>query len=98
MIELPPFAALKPSEPSEGEPVALPLQATSLQFLQSIYRDPAQPLGVRMRAAALAIAYEHPKLSVSVTGVAGFGNAMERLMQAKGMQPIIDAGPKADGV
>ena len=47
----------------EGQ-IQLSTTASSLEFLQAIYRDPNQPLQRRMRAAQAAIAYEHPRLAV----------------------------------
>ena len=47
----------------EGQ-IQLSTNATSLEFLQAIYRDPLQPIQRRMRAAQAAIAYEHPRLAV----------------------------------
>jgi hypothetical protein len=38
---------------------------SALELLQSIYRDPSQPIGMRMRAATIAIAYESPRLAVT---------------------------------
>jgi hypothetical protein len=38
---------------------------TSLTLLQAIYKNSLIPLHTRMRAAAMAIAYEHPKLAVT---------------------------------
>jgi hypothetical protein len=38
----------------------------SLEFLQAIYRSPAQPMARRMKAASIAIQYESPKLAVTV--------------------------------
>jgi hypothetical protein len=38
---------------------------SALSYLQSIYRDPLQPDGVRMRAASLALPYEAPRLAVT---------------------------------
>jgi hypothetical protein len=63
----PPFAelnldsAVRFDPPPEGPPAE-----TSLALLQAVYRDPTMPLTTRMRAATVAIAYEHPKLSIGV--------------------------------
>jgi hypothetical protein len=54
---------------------------TALGYLQSIYRDPLQPASVRMRAAALAIPFESPKLAV-IAQVADDGSFAERLERA----------------
>jgi hypothetical protein len=43
---------------------ALP-EATSLTLLQEVYRDPSLPLSTRLRAASIAISYEHPKLAMT---------------------------------
>jgi hypothetical protein len=42
---------------------------TSLDFLQKIYRSASQPIARRMRAASIALPFEHPKL-----GAIAFGN------------------------
>lgn len=44
------------------DPLKLAKDAMSLDLLQAVYRDPAIALGVRIRAAALAIPHEIPKL------------------------------------
>jgi hypothetical protein len=67
---------------------------TSLDLLQAVYRDRYQPLSVRMRAAALCLPFEFPKLSVNVTSpAAGFGGCIEKLAQSRGIATVIDATP-----
>jgi hypothetical protein len=70
--------------------VAMSDELDALGYLQGIYRGKIIPDGQRMRAAIAALPFERPKLSVSVHGVAGFGATMERLMEARGMRPVID--------
>lgn len=41
--------------------------ATSLMLLQQVHRDPSLPLATRLRAAGMALQFEHPKLGVSVS-------------------------------
>jgi hypothetical protein len=54
--------------------------ANSLEFLQAIYRSPHVSLAVRMRAAGMALQFEHPKLGVTVN-ISG-GDLAERLDKA----------------
>jgi len=92
----PPFAelnldsALRFDPPPEGPPAE-----DSLTLLQAVYRDQSMPLQTRMRAAALAIAYERPKLSVAVTtNHRGMGSAIDNArakIEAKRLPPA-DAG------
>jgi|SRR5436190_883183 hypothetical protein len=67
------------SQPPAAE-LELPEGATSLTLLQAVYRAPELPLPTRMRAAAIAIAYEHPKLAV--TAIIGSDDLAERLDRA----------------
>ncbi len=50
------------------------MYATSLDFLRQLYRDPAQPIARRVRAAIAALPFGHPKLTV-VANVGGHGFA-----------------------
>jgi hypothetical protein len=62
-----------------------------LEFLQSVYSDPQVPLRVRMKAAAEAAPYVHPKLSIAANINSGFASRMETMMEARGLRPVIDA-------
>jgi hypothetical protein len=91
----PPFAELNLDSavgfdpPPEGPPAE-----TSLALLQAVYRDPSIPLQTRMRAATVAIAYEHPKLSVAMTAnYRGMGNAIDAArakLDAKRLEPAAE--------
>jgi hypothetical protein len=65
-------------------------EATSLDLLQAVYRNPDVPLSVRMRAAGMAIPYEFPKLSVvaSVSDPDRFAERLERAIQRSGVRPL----------
>ena len=57
----------KPKKVEEG-----PEGETSLQLLQTVYRDRKQPLNVRVRCAVEALAHEYPRVSaVAVTSMSG---------------------------
>ena len=59
----------------------------ALHCLQSVYNDPSASEGSRIKAAAAAIAFERPKLTVSVK-VAGPGLLGDRLDNAKAMKVV----------
>jgi hypothetical protein len=46
------------------------MMKTSLEFLQSIYRDVELPPNMRLRAAIAACPFEHPRLAVTVVAQA----------------------------
>ena len=49
-------------------------EMTSLEYLQTIYRDPLQMQATRVKAAVAALPFEYPKLSVAAS-VSGKGMA-----------------------
>ena len=63
----PSFADPANLEPkTERGAIKLEPNGTSLDLLQAVYRSATLPLPVRMRAAGMALQFEHPKLGVSV--------------------------------
>jgi hypothetical protein len=87
MIKLPYFADPKnlvvdeerPERPDDG-----PEGKSSLELLQTIYRDRTLPLNVRVRCAIEALAFENPKLSATaVTRMDGksFAEQLERAIE-----------------
>jgi hypothetical protein len=81
----------------EVDEIEIKQEATSLDLLQAVYRNPDVPLSVRMRAAAMAIPYEMPRLSVvaSIHDPAGFAERLERAIERSGVRPLmIDHAPQ----
>jgi vacuolar-type H+-ATPase subunit F/Vma7 len=77
--QVPVLARLGDDELEEG-----PAGETSLQLLQTVYRDRKQPLNVRVRCAVEALAHEYPRVSaVAVTSMSGqdFATALERAIE-----------------
>jgi hypothetical protein len=75
----PPFAELTEATSSAEGPLEGPRAGSALELMQAIYRDPAQPQHTRIKCAAVAIAYESAKLSVSMA------------VNHRGMGDMIDA-------
>jgi hypothetical protein len=48
-----------------AERIAVPPNASPLDFLCAVYRDPRQPMQRRMKAAIEAAPYTHPRLAVT---------------------------------
>ena len=93
MIKLPYFADPKNLEVVDDEPKKLeegPEGETSLQLLQTVYRDRRQPLNVRVRCAVEALAHEYPRVSaVAVTSMSerSFAEALDRCIE-RSKQPV----------
>jgi hypothetical protein len=65
---------------------------TSLQLLQTVYRDRKQPLNVRVRCAVEALAHEYPRVSaVAVTSMSGqsFAEALDRAISRSQEPPLL---------
>jgi|SRR6516225_1772384 len=84
------------AEWQQGEIVVLPNKMMSLEYLQSIYRDKAQSLHVRMRAAAIALPFESPKLAVTaVVTDESLAVKLDRAwMRTKRAMEVIEAKPE----
>jgi len=71
--------------------------ATSLDLLRAVYRNASLPLPTRMRAAAIAVQFEHPKLAVSAM-VPPDGRWPEKLEAAvKASEKVLEARKVEDG-
>ena len=69
----------------------------SLEFLQSIYRDEQQPIGVRIRCAVEALPFEKPKLTAQANVYLDgktFGELLDRAIErSRTPLKLIDAQP-----
>ena len=74
--------------------LVVPPNATPLEFFCAIFRDPAQPMPRRMRAAEDAAAYMHAKLAVvaQVDGI-GWARKLEEAIVKSGKAVVIDGTP-----
>jgi hypothetical protein len=71
-------------------------------YLMKVYRDPREPTHVRMRAAALALEVEKPRLKAAAilytgTFAASLERAIERTAPALIEGQVIDDGPDEEG-
>ena len=93
-MRLPSFADPASLIVEEDQPKKIeegPEGETSLQLLQTVYRDRKQPLNVRVRCAVEALAHEYPRVSaVAVTSMTGQSFAEARLrerLRDRGLSP-----------
>jgi hypothetical protein len=66
---------------------------TSLELLQTVYRDRKQPLNVRVRCAVEALVHEYPRVSaVAVTTMNGqsFAEALDRAIARSNSPPLLN--------
>jgi hypothetical protein len=93
-MAMPPFADpanLIVEEPQPEKIEEGPEGETSLQLLQTVYRDRKQSLNVRVRCAVEALAHEYPRVSaVAVTSMSGqsFAEQLERAITRSGIKPL----------
>jgi hypothetical protein len=77
-----------------GEGLEVPADATPLDFLFAIFRDNRQPMHRRMKAAAEAAPYVHPKLAVTaILEGEDFEARLKRAIEQSGK--VIEARPAA---
>jgi hypothetical protein len=71
--------------------------ATSLDFLQKIYRSSTQPIARRMRAAMAALPFESPKLAaVAVMNGEDFSSRLDRAIVRSGTGPKLIEAKRID--
>ncbi len=72
-------------------------QLNALSYLQSIYRNPLEPTSIRMRAAALALQFESPKLAVTayVSDADDFAARLDRAL-ARSHPKVIEHRPEPE--
>jgi hypothetical protein len=67
---------------------------TSLNLLQAVYRDPAQHLTIRMRAASMAIPFEHAKLlATAVLSEGSFAELLDKAIERSDNARLIETVP-----
>jgi hypothetical protein len=64
----------------------------ALEFLRSVYQHPKVPLPVRMRAAAVAIEFERPRLAVTaLVNGDDFADRLDRAIARSAPTKVIEA-------
>jgi hypothetical protein len=77
----------------EADPKVEPEKGNSLEYLQRIYRDPTQPITVRMRAAIEAMPFETPRVSAVAVGFLhgnDFASRLDRAVEASNRAKLIE--------
>ena len=88
-------------EAEQATHISIGPNATSLELLQAVYRNPSLPLPTRMRAAMAALPFETPKLmAVAQITEQSFAEILERRIQnyQRLQNGIIEAKPLASPV
>jgi hypothetical protein len=83
----------------EAEAIAeAPDGDTALLLLQAVYRNKRAPLSIRMRAAALALPYESPKLAVTALlhDEHSFAAALDRAIQRSNAGKLLELAPNRE--
>jgi len=85
---------VEPIEPDHVVPVGA--EATPLDFLCAVYRNPALPLSTRIRASIAAAAYCHPRISViaAAGNPRNFADELERRIARHRQMKLIEAQPQ----
>jgi len=75
-----------------AEALALPPDATPIDFLCAVYQSPAQPMHRRLRAAIECAPYVHPKFSVvaAMGDPKAFAAALEAAIARSGKARVIE--------
>jgi hypothetical protein len=70
------------------------LPAEALDYLRSVYRNPLECTHVRLKAAAVAIEYERPRLAV-IASIGGddFAEQLGRCIERSAKVKVIEAAP-----
>src|SRR5262245_10597746 len=79
------------------EELAVPSEASPLDFLRAVYTNPEIPLVTRMRAAAEAAQYVHPTYKATAMVIAGdsFAARLEAAIARTGLPPkLIETEPE----
>jgi hypothetical protein len=97
MVELSPVELIeahqKRVDAMNGENLEVAADATPLDFLCAIFRDPQQPMQRRMKAAIEAAPYYHPKLSATAIMADGsdFATRLDQAIRRSGK--VIEHSP-----